>query len=177
MTTRHLDFSGRNSNRANTAFTIGLFTILAALCFEYIGGYKPCELCNIQRLPYYIGLPLLAIVIGNWNRVPVPWRVLITLALAGLFIWGIYLGAFHAGVEWGFWPGPTACTGVGGNIGFDSLSELNTVETVVPCDQPQFRMLGISFAGYNAIISTLISFFLLWSALGQYNRWRHEKEE
>lgn len=167
-------FSGNNSNRANTAFMIGLFTILGALCFEYIGGFIPCELCLGQRLPYYLGLPLLAIIIGAWNIIPVPVRIALTLVATALFVWGTYLGAYHAGVEWGFWPGPTACTGVGEGIDFGDLSDINA-SRVVPCDEVQLRILGISLAGYNAIISLIISLFLFWSAWGQFKRWQSEK--
>lgn len=165
---------GRNSNRANTAFMLGLFAILAALAFQYIGGFIPCELCYAQRTPYYVGLPLLAVIIGAWNVVPVPLRILGTLIVAGLFAYGTYLGAYHSGVEWGWWPGPTACTGTGEGVSFGDLNNINAAR-VVPCDQPQIRILGLSFAGLNAIVSAAITLFLLWSVQGQYVRWRRER--
>lgn len=164
-------FSGNNSNRANTAFMVGLFTILGALCFEYIGGYAPCELCLEQRLPYYIGLPVLAVIIAAWKTMPIMLRIGLTLAVALLFLWSTYLGAFHAGVEWGFWPGPTACTGTGEGISFDDLGDINA-NRVVQCDAVQLRILGISLAGYNALISLLISALLFWSVGGQWKRLR-----
>lgn len=164
-------FSGNNSNRANTAFMVGLFTILGALCFEYIGGYLPCELCLEQRLPYYIGLPVLAVIIGAWKILPPLLRVVLTLAVAALFLWGTYLGAYHAGVEWGFWPGPTACTGTGEGFSFEDLSDIDA-NRVVQCDAVQLRILGISLAGYNAIISLIIAAFLFWSVGGQWKRLR-----
>lgn len=160
-----------NSNRANTAFMIGLFAILTALAFQHIGGFQPCELCYAQRTPYYIGLPLLAVLIGMWNRIPVAFRIAATLAIAAIFAWGAYLGGFHAGVEWKFWPGPTACSGTGGGIDFSDLSAINETR-VVPCDEPEIRILGLSFAGLNAIVSLVIVGFLLWSAKGQYRRLR-----
>jgi disulfide bond formation protein DsbB len=163
----------RNSNRANTAFMIGLFTILAAWVFEYIGGFIPCELCYAQRIPYYIGLPILGAIIGGWNIIPVPLRILLTLGVAGIFAWGTYLGAYHAGVEWGFWPGPTACTGTGAGVSFGDLNDINATR-VVPCDQPQVRFFGLSFAGLNAIASVIITGFLLGSVQGQYARMRRE---
>jgi len=167
-------FSGNNSNRANTAFTIGFFTILAAWSFEIIGGYEPCELCFGQRIPYYVGLPLLAVIIGAWKVTPVMLRIAGTLAVTGIFLWSAYLGAFHAGVEWGFWPGPASCTGTGGGISFDDLSNIDE-NRVVMCDVVQFRFLGLSFAGLNALASLLIAGFLGWSALGQYARMRKAK--
>lgn len=167
-------FSGKNSNRANTAFMIGLFTILAALIFEHIGGFVPCELCYAQRTPYYLGLPLLAIIIALWVKIPTPLRILLTLGTAFIFVWGAYLGAFHAGVEWGFWPGPTHCTGAGDGLSFGDLNDINATR-VVPCDEPQIRFLGIfSFAGLNAIMASIVSVFLLWSTKGQFDRMQRE---
>ncbi len=163
-------FSGNNSNRANTAFMIGFFTILAALSFEMIGGYEPCELCLLERVPYYIGLPVLALTIGVWKQIAPPARLGLTLIVAAIFVWSAYLGAYHAGVEWKIWPGPSACTG-GAALDFSALGALDKAR-VVPCDTPEFRFLGLSFAGYNALISALVVFFLLWSARGQVSRIR-----
>jgi len=165
-------FSGDNSNRANTAFMIGFFTILGAWAFELIGGYQPCELCLGQRLPYYIGLPILMVTIGIWTKIPPFPRLGLTLTVAAIFVWSAYLGAYHSGVEWNLWPGPTACTGTADAIDFSALNAINEAR-IVPCDTPQFRFLGISFAGYNALISALVVFFLLWSAKGQIARIKH----
>ena len=66
------------------------------------------------------------------------------------------LGTYHSGVEWGFWQGPTDCTGPVVNLGSagDLLSRLDTVK-VVRCDEVQWRFLGLSLAGYNVLISLL----------------------
>ncbi|HHG90026.1 MAG TPA: disulfide bond formation protein B [Devosia sp.] len=169
MADRLAQFSGNNANRANTAFMIGFFTIVGAWGFELIGGYQPCELCLAQRIPYYIGLPLLVLIIGGWTKIPTYLRIALTLTVAAIFLWSTYLGIFHAGVEWKFWPGPTACAGTGESLDFSALSSINEAR-VVPCDDPEFRFLGLSFAGYNALISALVAAFLLWSAHGQVKR-------
>jgi disulfide bond formation protein DsbB len=76
------------------------------------------------------------------------------IALA-VFAWGVYMASYHAGVEYGFWPGPTACTGTGVSVNFQDLQNINATR-VVPCDAVQFRFLGITLAGYNALISLAI---------------------
>ena len=153
------------------AFFLGLATILGALGSQYIGGLQPCELCLEQRIPYYWGLPLLAAVLFLWNRLPLTvWFVAMGIA-AALFAWGAYLGIYHAGVEWGFWPGPTACTGTGTGVSFDDLNNINAAR-VVPCDVVQFRFLGISLAGYNALISLAIVALLLLAMADQWRRRR-----
>jgi disulfide bond formation protein DsbB len=153
------------------AFVLGLATILGALGSQYIGGLVPCELCLEQRIPYYWGLPLLAAILVLWNRLPLAaWYVAMSLAIA-LFAWGAYLGIYHAGVEWGYWPGPTACTGTGVSVDFNDLGEINAAR-VVPCDQVQFRFVGLSLAGYNALISLGIVGLLLVAIADQWRRTR-----
>lgn len=149
------------------AFLLGLATILAAWGSQVIGGLTPCELCLEQRLAYYWGLPILALVLLLWNRLPLPvWYVAMALATA-VFAWGTYMGAYHAGVEWGFWPGPTACTGLGEDLSFDQLGSMTPV---IGCDVVQFRFLGISLAGYNALISLGIVALLVVAMIFQARR-------
>lgn len=145
---------------AYQAGSVALF--LAAACiigawgFEY-AGYLPCELCLKQRWAYYAGIPVLfaalALVSGGHRRAAF-WL----FALAALaFLANAGLGTYHAGAEWKFWPGPTACTGGDGlatNAG-DLMKSLETVK-VIRCDEPAIRILGLSLAGWNVIASFVI---------------------
>jgi disulfide bond formation protein DsbB len=156
---------------AAIAFVLGLATIAGAWGSQLIGGLVPCELCLEQRLAYYWGLPLLLLILLAWNKLPLTvWYIAMAIA-AAIFAWGAYMGGFHAGVEWGFWPGPTACTGVGDAMDFNALSNMNDAH-VIGCDVVQFRFLGISLAGYNALISAGIVVLLLISIALQ---WRGNK--
>lgn len=149
------------------SFVLGLATIGGAWASQLLFGLVPCELCLEQRVAYYWGLPLLALVLILWNRLPLQvWYVAVAAATA-IFVWSIYMGGFHSGVEWGFWPGPTACSGLGGELSFNDLSNL---EAVIPCDKVQFRFLGISLAGYNALISLVIVAMLLAAMVFQWKR-------
>ncbi|RYE09278.1 MAG: disulfide bond formation protein B [Hyphomicrobiales bacterium] len=154
---------------AGLAFLLALATIAGAWGSQLIGGLVPCELCLEQRLAYYWGLPLLALLLVLWNRLPrAVWFIGMAL-VAAIFVWSTYMGGYHAGVEWGFWPGPTACTGTGTGLSFDDLSAGN-IERVVPCDEVQFRFLGISLAGYNALISAAVVGLLAAAMLIRANR-------
>src|ERR1700744_5712491 len=95
---------------AALAFVIGLAAILAAWASQLWGGLVPCELCLGERLPYYWGLPILALVLILWNPLPLAVWYIGMLVVLAIFVWSVYLGGFHAGVEWKFWPGPSACT-------------------------------------------------------------------
>lgn len=154
---------------AGLAFVLGLVTIAAAWGSQVFGGLQPCELCLEQRMSYYYGLPILLAVLITWNRLPLAvWYIAMAIVTA-IFVWGAYMGAFHAGVEWGFWPGPTACTGVGETMDFNSLSNMTPV---IGCDVVQFRFLGVSLAGYNALISLAIAALVGISIAAQMRRHR-----
>jgi disulfide bond formation protein DsbB len=144
---------------ATIAFVLGLATIAGAWGSQLFGGLVPCELCLEQRMPYYWGLPLLALVLILWQRLPrAVWYVGIVLALL-IFAWSTYLAGYHSGVEYGFWPGPTACTGTGVDVSFSDLSNINAAR-VVPCDKIQFSLFGVTLAGANTLISAAIVLLL-----------------
>ncbi|MGH6872703.1 MAG: disulfide bond formation protein B [Rhizomicrobium sp.] len=129
--------------------TLALALILGALGFQYIGHYPPCEMCMWQRYPH-IAASFVGIVGGGLvatgrldKRFGAPLAVLtiILVALSGA------IAVYHAGVEWKWWKGPSACTGGP----YSGPMDLN--QHVVLCDIAAWRLMGLSLAGYNAIIS------------------------
>jgi disulfide bond formation protein DsbB len=134
---------------------IGAAALTGAWIFEFGFDIKPCPLCLEQRYAYYGAIPLallLALAAGR-GLAPLWLRAgLIVVALAMLGNAG--LGVYHAGVEWGFWKGPTGCSGQAVNFGNAGslLDQLDKVK-VVRCDEVQWRFLGLSLAGYNVLIS------------------------
>jgi disulfide bond formation protein DsbB len=122
---------------------VSIATIAGAWIFE-AAGYLPCELCLMQRWAYYAAIPLTAMLL-----VAAPLQRAGLYLLALLWIGSMIFGIFHSGVEWKWWAGPTACTGSGAlSMGLPDLSS-----PVVMCDQPAIRILGLSLAGWNAVIS------------------------
>jgi len=143
---------------------IAAATIAGAWFFQLVLEILPCPLCLEQRYAYYLAIPLGALTaIAARSGAPRPLLLagLAILALATLANAG--LGAYHSGVEWGFWKGPTDCSGPVVNLGSaaDLLSKLDTVK-VVRCDEVQWRFLGLSLAGYNVLISLLMAAIAAW---------------
>jgi disulfide bond formation protein DsbB len=130
----------------------------SALLFEHVGGYIPCKLCLEQRLPYYIGAPVMvAAVLASALRLPgIVTRGLILVG-ALLMTWGLAMGVYHSGVEWNWWAGPTDCGAVAGAPAGGSL--LDTLNTIIPpsCDEAALRILGLSLAGWNVIASLVLA--------------------
>jgi disulfide bond formation protein DsbB len=149
---------------------IAAATIAAAWGFELIGGYIPCALCLEERIPYYIGVPVaLAALVTSLIAVPAWLPRLLLVATALVFAYGAYLGIYHAGAEWGFWPGPADCAAGAApatTSAADILSQLDSVR-VVSCTEATWRFpadWGLSFAGWNAAISVLLVLVALWGA-------------
>lgn len=141
---------------ALTVFVIALATLLGAWYFQFVLGYPPCPLCLQQRIPYYIVIPL-SLLLAIAARAGAP-RPLVTagfVIILAAVLCGAALAVYHAGVEWHFWPGPADCSGplADLNSGGSMLDQLQNPIHVVRCDQAAWRLLGISLAGYNALIS------------------------
>ncbi len=146
------------------ALMIALGVILTALGFEHLGGYLPCPLCLQQRYAYYAAIPLLFIAMALAAERP---RVaaLVFLAVSLAFLANTGLGVFHSGVEWGFWPGPETCDAqqVLPTSAEDLLRGLAETRAI-RCDEAEWRLFGLSFAGWNAVVSLLLSTLSLQAA-------------
>jgi disulfide bond formation protein DsbB len=147
-------------------FGAGLATILSAWGFQLIGGYIPCELCLQQRVPYYVALPLvLVLLIAAARQAPA------TLVRGGLILCaaviaiGFGLAVYQAGAEWNWWQGPTNCGGAGQTSSSTSslLAQLKKTR-VVSCTDANWRMLGLSFAGWNAVATLGLAILALSAA-------------
>ncbi len=114
-----------------------------ALASQYLGGLHPCEMCYWQRWPHAAAILLAAAAF----HLAAPARLLTALAALAIAVSGA-IGVFHAGVELGWWEGLTRCT-AGGALSLDELMNV----PLVRCDQVQWSWLGISMAGWNAILS------------------------
>lgn len=140
----------------------------SAFVFQYM-GYAPCELCLLERKPYFAGLFLLILLFlfrhSNTmvRRIPVPEVIKFALFVDLLVSFGF--GTYHVGVESGWWAGPTACTGgLDMSNMKDLLASLNKAQ-VVACDKPAILVFGFSLSVWNAVLSLFMA-CLTFSSLG-----------
>ena len=133
MTVTTAPFTPRNP--AVTAALVvaagGAATILGALFFQYGLGLPPCPLCLEQRVPYYVGIPLAVIIaVAAYRDAPRPLVVAGLGVLALVFLFGAGLAAYHAGIEWKWWPGPQDCSGPLNPLGSRHLLEVNPIPSI-----------------------------------------------
>ncbi|MBC6403849.1 MAG: disulfide bond formation protein B [Hyphomonadaceae bacterium] len=130
--------------------------LLGAWFFQYVLDYAPCRMCYWQRHAHkvVIGVAILALFSNHFRWTPAQvWPGLIALAFAvslGLAFW-------HVGVEYKWWAGPKTCmTGPPDTLEFDPGSFLKSLEQpqkLPGCDEAVWHFLGLSMAGWNALIS------------------------
>jgi len=134
------------------ALLLPLALLAGAWGSQLIGGLQPCEMCHWQRWPHYaavVAAALAFVVPGRSIRLTLVVGAAALIAVSGM------IGVFHAGVEYHWWQGVTACsTSVSGvGISTDEMLRRILAAPVVRCDAAQWRLFGISLAGFNAIFS------------------------
>jgi disulfide bond formation protein DsbB len=142
------------------AFLVPAALLGGAYGFQYVWAQlSPCEMCWWQRYAHMaaLGFALLALLLGG--RLPDRGRSFVWLAALAIFASGA-IGFYHAGVELHYFPGFTQCTATGAR----TLAEIMAAP-MVPCDQVQWAWLGISMAGWNAILSLAAALVVLWLSL------------
>jgi disulfide bond formation protein DsbB len=143
---------------------IAAVTLAGAWFFQLVLEILPCPLCLEQRYAYYFALPF-GMLVAFAAAKGAPWPLLLAgLAILALTALGnAGLGAYHSAVEWGFWQGPTDCTGPIVDFGkAGSLLDRLDKMKVIRCDEVQWRFLGLSLAGYNVLISLLMAAIAGW---------------
>jgi len=135
------------------ALLLPLGLMAGALGSQFIGHLVPCEMCMWQRWPHYAAIAAAALAFAVRDR-----RMTFALvAVAGLLIaLSGAIGAFHAGVEYHWWPGITPCTApIKAGLSGLEMIEMVRKGPMVRCDLAQWSLFGISLAGYNAILSSI----------------------
>jgi len=136
-----------------------------AHAFETFGNLMPCTLCLKQREVYWTVMAVAAtgIILERFAGLS-RFRPWLNLLLGAIFLFGAGVAVYHAGAEWKWWPGPTTCATGGGGQG-STTAELQALlqgakVSAPACDKAAWVFLGLSMAGWNAIISLKLA---VWS--------------
>ncbi len=139
----------------------GSAALLGGAFLFQLAGYPPCKMCIWQRWPHAAAILFAALCIALRIRA-IAWLGAVAALLTAA------IGAFHAGVEQGWWEGPSSCTsGPIGDLSVDELLENILAAPVVRCDDIAWQLAGISMAGWNAILSLVLA--IIWMAAARRN--------
>ena len=147
----------KNKTILNVILFISIFALIAAYFVEYILGYKPCNLCLIERLPYFFAIVIIFLYL-TINR----FEKLIFIFLGLIFASGTILSFYHFGIEQGFFKESLVCISndeINSLIKEDLIKELQ--KKVVSCKDVQFTLFGLSLATINTIISFILSVIII----------------
>ena len=147
----------KNKLFLNSLIILSFLSLSFAYFVEFVLGHEPCNLCKIERIPY-IGAIILGSLIIFINKLEKTILILILL----LFIFGTLTSIYHVGIEQGFFEESLLCD-LGTNNEIQNTEELlKTLEnTTVSCKEVTFRILGLSLATFNAVLSFFISVIVL----------------
>ena len=147
----------KNKNILNIIFLFSIFALLTAYFIEYILGHQPCNLCLIERIPYILTIIIISLIyIFKKNE-----KIYIIL-LSLIFIFATLISFYHFGIEQGFIEESLICDLNNENKSLtkeELLKELK--EKTISCKNVTFRILGLSLATINTIISLLFSIITL----------------
>ena len=142
----------------NGILAFSIFSLVIAYYVQYILGHKPCNLCLVERIPYISAVILVSLIfiIKKFEK-----------AIAGtvmlFFIFGAVISFYHVGIEQGFFSESLVCDLGSANESLSKEDLLKQLEnkTVVSCKDVTFRLLGLSLATINTVISILLSGIML----------------
>ena len=143
----------KNKISLNIILFFSIFALAYAYFVEYILGYKPCNLCLIERLPYFITIIiiLIGLLVNRLEKI-----ILITLSL--IFFAATILSFYHFGIEQGFFKESLVCIS---NSEINNLTKEDLIKElqkkVVSCKDVQFTIFGLSLVTINTVISFILS--------------------
>ena len=134
-------------------FLVSIIALVSAFFIEYILGHQPCNLCVLERIPYF-----LAIIIVLLNYKFIQFERFFILLLAIVFLAGTILSLYHLGIEQGFIQESLVCDLKNGSNLLSKEEILKQLqEKSVSCKDVTFKIFGLSLTSYNILISLLIS--------------------
>ena len=133
---------------------ISIIALISAFFIEYILGHQPCNLCILERIPYF-----LAIIVILLNYKFIEFEKFFILFLTIIFLFGTVLSLYHLGIEQGLIQESLVCDLKSGSNLLSKEEILKQLqEKSVSCKDVTFKMFGLSLTSYNILISILITF-------------------
>ena len=143
----------KNKFTLNTVLIFSVFALITAYFIQYILNHEPCNLCLIERIPYLAAIIFISLIfiLNKFEKI-------ISLIVGLFFIFGAVVSFYHFGIEQGFFNESVVCD-LGGSSKVTSTQDLlkQLEKETVSCKDVTFKVLGLSLATFNTIISIIIS--------------------
>jgi disulfide bond formation protein DsbB len=134
--------------------------LAGAYYFQYVEGLQPCDLCLLQRYPHMVAAAVGALALASFAWPRLAYLFTLTAVIALFVTAGI--GIYHTGIEQHWWQGPRECSGrIPAGLSAEELKKFLFSMHMIRCDEPAWKFMDISMAGWNAIISALLALFMV----------------
>ena len=143
----------KNKFTLNTVLIFSVFALITAYFIQYILGHEPCNLCLIERIPYLAAIILISLIfiLNKFEKI-------ISLIVGLFFVFGAIVSFYHFGIEQGFFSESLVCDLRSNNKAISTQDLLKQLEKkTVSCKDVTFKILGLSLATFNTIISFILS--------------------
>ena len=143
----------KNKTIFNLILLFSIFALISAYFIQYILGHQPCNLCLIERIPY-----ILTIIIITLSFIITKYEKIYLIFLSLIFISATFISLYHFGIEQGFIKESLVCDLNSQNNALtteDLLKKLK--EKTISCKDVTFKILGLSLASINVLISLILS--------------------
>ena len=141
----------------NGVLIFSILSLSVAYFIQYILGHKPCNLCIVERIPYIASVILISVIfiINKFEKI-------ISITILLFFIFASVISFYHFGIEQGFFSESLVCD-LGNNLSLTKEQLLKQLESssIVSCKDVTFRVLGLSLATINTIISIILSVIMI----------------
>ena len=147
----------KNKDISILILLFSIFALIAAYFIQYILGHEPCNLCLIERIPY-----ILTIIIISLSFVFKKYEKYFLILLSLVFIIATIVSFYHFGIEQGFIKESLVCDLSNKNsiLTTEELLKELTKKTI-SCKEVTFKILGLSLATINTIISLILSIIVI----------------
>ena len=145
-------------------FFISIFSLIYAIYVEFILSHKPCKLCIYQRIPYVIAIFIC--FFGLALKKKLFWLSFLTLTFAVSAL----ISGYHVGIENSIFMEFSGCSNT--NTGLINKKDiLESLKNIIPsCKEVNFKILGLSLATINLLMSIVITFITARLYLYEKNR-------
>ena len=141
----------------NGILIFSIISLAIAYFVQYVLGHKPCNLCLIERIPYIASIILISLIfiINKFEKI-------ISIIILLFFIFASIVSFYHFGIEQGFFNESLVCD-LENNKHLSKEQLLKQLESssIVSCKDVTFRVLGLSLATINTIISIILSAIMI----------------
>ena len=136
----------------NLILLFSVFALIAAYFIQYVLKHQPCNLCLIERIPYFFSIIIISIFLFTKK-----FEKLFLIILSLIFFSGTLIAFYHFGIEQGFFKESLVCD-------LNSLSNELTKEALlkqlkevsVSCKDVTFKIFGLSLATFNIFITLIL---------------------